>query len=65
MLKTLKAIGYLIAAVAVLTVLFSGGILIIGLGLLVGFLLSLLGSVLLTASGIKSLMESPEKDPID
>jgi len=65
MLKTLKAIGYLIAAVAVLTVLFSGGILIIGLGLLVGFLLSLLGSVLLTASGIKSLMESPDKDPID
>ena len=57
MVSVLKGIGYLIAAIAILTVLFSGGFLFIAVGLAVGLLFSLISVILITASGLRSLFE--------
>ena len=53
----LKCIGYLIAAIAVLTVLASGAMLIIGLGILAGVILTVVSSVFFTASRIRAYIE--------
>ena len=53
----LKCIGYLVAAIAVLTVLATGAMLIIGTGLLIGVILSVATSVVFTASSIRAYCE--------
>lgn len=57
----LKGIGYLILAVAVLTVLVFGGAFIVIVGVLFGCVLSLIGSTIFTASSLKSFFESKDK----
>lgn len=57
----LKGIGYLILAVAVLTVLFFGGVFIIGLGILVGLVMSAVGSTVFTASSLKAYFSAGDK----
>jgi len=57
----LKAIGYLIAAVAVLTVLAMGGMLIVVIGLVVGAIGSLIGTTVFTAYGLKNYFDSNKK----
>jgi len=61
--SVLKGIGYLIAAIAVLTVLFSGGILIVAVGMALGILVSLISMTLFTASSLKAFFEedTPKK----
>jgi hypothetical protein len=58
-ISVLKGIGYLIAAVAVLTVLLSAGALIVAVGLAVGLLVSVVSMVLFTASGLRSFFGKP------
>lgn len=57
----LKLVGYLIAAVAVLTVLVSGGLLIILLGIVVGIILDVVGATLFTAGALKAYFDSDKK----
>lgn len=57
----LKLIGYLIAAVAVLTVLISGGIFIIIAGIVVGLILDVAGTTIFTAAALKAYVESEKK----
>jgi len=60
-----KGIGYLIAAIAVLTVLFSGGFLVIAIGFAIGLLLSVTSMIFFTASALRSFFESdPGKDTV-
>lgn len=60
-MRALKLIGYLIAAVAVLTVLASGGLLIILAGIVIGIILDLVGATLFTAGALKAYMNSGKK----
>jgi|TARA_B110000259_G_scaffold187361_1_gene241305 uncharacterized protein (DUF58 family) len=55
--SVLKGIGYLIAAIAILTVLASGGILFLAVGVAIGLLFSLTSIVLFTASGLRAFFE--------
>lgn len=57
----LKPIGYLIAAVAVLTALLMGAMLVVAVGLVVGMLGSLIGTTIFTAYGLKSYFNSSKK----
>jgi hypothetical protein len=57
----LKGIGYLILAVAVLTVIFFGGIFIIGVGILFGLVMSAVGTTVFTASSLKAYFSSEAK----
>ena len=58
MSSALKGIGYLIAAVAVLTILLSAGAFIVLVGLVVGLLISVVSMTLFTASGLRSYFEA-------
>lgn len=60
-MEVLKLIGYLIAAVAVLTALVMGGLLIVVIGLVVGALGSLIGTTVFTAFGLKNYFDSAKK----
>jgi K+-transporting ATPase c subunit len=60
-MAVLKGIGYLILAVAVLTVLFFGGAFIIVVGILFGLLMSVVGTTVFTASSLKTYFSSEEK----
>lgn len=60
-MRVLQGIGYLVAAVAVLTVLFFGGVFIIGAGILVGLVMSAVGSTVFTAGALKAYFSSEEK----
>ena len=53
----LRGIGYVRAAIAVLTVLGTGSLLIIFLGILGGLLFSLITGILFTASAIRAYFE--------
>lgn len=57
----LKAIGYLIAAVAVLTALFTGVLFVVVIGIAVGLLLDLVGATIFTAYSLKSYFNSDKK----
>lgn len=50
----MKAIGYLLAAVIVVTALCCGGLFIILAGMAVGILLDVVGAVLLTAISMRA-----------
>jgi len=55
--SVLKGIGYLIGAIAVLTVLLSGGVLVIAVGFALGLVVSVASMILFTASGLRSFFE--------
>lgn len=54
----LKGICYIVAAIAVLTVIVSGGVFIILAGIAVGLLLDVIGAVLFTATGLRAYFKS-------
>lgn len=54
----LKGLGYLIAAVAVLTVLCSAGLFVILAGLAVGIILDVAGATLFTAAALRAYFEN-------
>jgi len=57
-MKVLKVIGYLIAAIMVLTVLVTGGLFIVALAIAGGLILSLITTVIFTASSIRAYFEN-------
>ena len=57
----LKLVGYLVAAVAVLTALFMGALLVVAVGLVIGMLGSLAGTTIFTAYSLKSYFNSDKK----
>lgn len=57
----LKPIGYLIAAVAVLTALFTGVLFVVVIGIAGGLLLDLVGATVLTAYALKNYFNSDKK----
>lgn len=57
----LKAIGYLIAGVAVLTALLTGALAIIVIGIVGGILLDFVGASIFTASALKSYFNDTER----
>ena len=60
-MQVLKGIGYLILAVAVLTVLFFGGAFILVVGSVIGLVMSVVGSTVFTASSLKAYFSSEAK----
>lgn len=60
-MQVLKGIGYLILAVAVLTVLFFGGAFIIVVGVVIGLVMSAVGSTVFTASSLKAYFSAEDK----
>lgn len=57
----LKLVGYIVAAIAVLTALFTGAMFVVVIGIVGGFLLDFIGAVILTAYSLKSYFASDEK----
>ncbi len=57
----LKLIGYLIAAVAVLTALFMSALFVIVIGIAGGLLLDLAGATIFTAYALKNYLSSDKK----
>lgn len=57
----LKAIGYIVAAVAVLTALFTGVLFVVVIGIAGGILLDLVGATILTAYSLKGYFDSDKK----
>ena len=63
MVSVLKGVGYLIGAIAVLTVLLSGGFLVIAIGFALGLVVSVASMILFTASGLRSFFEADLAKP--
>lgn len=57
----LKGIGYLIAAIAVLTVLFFGGAIVLIIGVVLGLVLNMVGLTVFTATSLKAFFSSEAK----
>lgn len=57
----LKLIGYLVAAVAVLTALFMSAMFIVVVGIVGGLLLDLIGATIFTAYALKNYFSSDKK----
>jgi hypothetical protein len=53
----------LIAAIGVITVLLSGGILVIVVGFALGLVVSVTSAILFTATGLRSFFESDSAKP--
>ena len=54
----LKAIGWLLAAVVVVTMILTGGFILIIVGIAIGLFLDILGLIILTAAALKAHFES-------
>lgn len=61
----LKLIGYLVAAVAVLTALAMGALSIIVLGIVGGLLLDFVAAVVFTAYGLRNYFDSNKRSDSD
>ena len=61
----LKAIGYLVAAVAVLTALATGVLFVIVIGIAGGLLLDFVGATIFTAYGLKNYFNSNKRSDSD
>lgn len=57
----LKAIGYFIVALAVLTALFMGAMFVVVIGIVGGLLLDLIGATIFTAYALKNYFTSDKK----
>ena len=57
----LKLIGYLVAAVVVLTALFMSAMFIVVVGIVGGLLLDLIGATIFTAYALKNYFSSDKK----
>lgn len=57
----LKLVGYIVAAIAVLTALFTGAMFVVVIGIVGGLLLDFIGAVILTAYSLKNYFASDEK----
>ncbi len=57
----LKLIGYIVAAVAVLTALFMGVLFVVVIGIVGGILLDLIGATIFTAYGLKNYFSSDKE----
>lgn len=55
----LKGVGYLVAALVVLTALAFGAVVIVSVAIIGGLILSFCGSLFFTASAIKAYWEVP------
>jgi len=61
-LSILKWSGWIAAAIVVLTVLVTGAAIIAGLSILAGLLLSLVSTVIFTASALRTYFDSSKDD---
>lgn len=57
----LKTVGYLVAAVAVLTALFTGVLVVVVIGIAGGILLDLCGATFFTAASMRAYFEGAKK----